>query len=57
MGEFTVFPTREAADAAGGEEEDPEGAISYLLEQQWKVPLRLIPTIASHPVPWVAGIR
>jgi RND family efflux transporter MFP subunit len=37
LGELTVFTTRELADAAVGEEEESAGAISYLLEQQWKV--------------------
>ena len=38
LGEFTVFPTRALADASASEDEDPAGSISYLLEQQWKVP-------------------
>jgi cobalt-zinc-cadmium efflux system membrane fusion protein len=40
LGDFTVYTTRSAADAAAGEEEE-DGAISYLLEQQWKVPFRV----------------
>ncbi|MCB9547029.1 MAG: efflux RND transporter periplasmic adaptor subunit [Myxococcales bacterium] len=40
MGEFTVFATRAEADAAPAGEEEA-GAISYLLEQQWKVPFRV----------------
>jgi membrane fusion protein, heavy metal efflux system len=38
LGEFTVHPTRALADAAAGEDEEPTGTISYLLEQQWRVP-------------------
>jgi cobalt-zinc-cadmium efflux system membrane fusion protein len=41
MGEFTVYPTRAEADAAATEDEDPPGTISYLLEQQWRVPFRV----------------
>jgi cobalt-zinc-cadmium efflux system membrane fusion protein len=38
LGEFTVFATRALADAAASEEAEPAGTISYLLEQQWRVP-------------------
>jgi cobalt-zinc-cadmium efflux system membrane fusion protein len=41
LGELTVFSTRSRADAAAREDEDPAGTISYLLEQQWKVPFGL----------------
>ena len=46
MGESTVFPTRAEADAdAGnqdaGNQDEPAGTISYLLEQQWRVPFRV----------------
>jgi cobalt-zinc-cadmium efflux system membrane fusion protein len=37
LGEFVVFQTRAEADAAAPEEEEDPGAISYLLEQQWRV--------------------
>lgn len=37
LGEFTVYPTRALADAAAVADED-DGSISYLLEQQWRVP-------------------
>jgi cobalt-zinc-cadmium efflux system membrane fusion protein len=40
LGELTVYTTRSAADAAAGEEEE-DASISYLLEQQWRVPFRL----------------
>lgn len=42
LGEFMVFETRQQADAAGAASDSgEEGEISYLLEQQWKVPFRL----------------
>jgi RND family efflux transporter MFP subunit len=41
MGEFTVFTTRAEADAAAAEGEAAPGAISYLLEQQWRVPFQV----------------
>jgi membrane fusion protein, heavy metal efflux system len=43
MGRFTVFATRAEADAAAGDggDDEPAGAISYLLEQQWRVPFRV----------------
>ena len=41
MGEFTVFPTRAEADAAATEDDQGAAAISYLLEQQWRVPFRV----------------
>ncbi len=41
MGEFTVFSSREQANAAASTEAEPAGQISYLLEQQWRVPFRV----------------
>ena len=41
MGEFTVFSSREEANAAASTDDEPEGQISYLLEQQWRVPFRV----------------
>ena len=41
LGTLTVFPTRAAADAAAPDEAEDPGAISYLLEQQWRVPFQL----------------
>ena len=38
MGEFTVFRTVEEAESAAVEGHDEEGAISFLLEQQWQIP-------------------
>lgn len=37
LGEFVVFPSRAEANAAAPEENEAPGAISYLLEQQWRV--------------------
>lgn len=51
MGEFTVFATRAEADAAATDGEDPPGAISYLLEQQWRVPFRVEPIEARQMRP------
>jgi cobalt-zinc-cadmium efflux system membrane fusion protein len=36
LGTLTVYPTRALADAEAGDDEE-QGSISYLLEQQWKV--------------------
>lgn len=51
MGEFTVFSTREAADRATSDEAEPDGQISYLLEQQWKVPFHIEPISARNMRP------
>lgn len=48
MGEFTVYGSREAADAAAPAEVE-DGSISYLLEQQWKVPFR-VERIEARPM-------
>jgi RND family efflux transporter MFP subunit len=41
MGEFDVFPTVAAAIDSVSEEPDGGGQISYLLEQQWRVPFHV----------------
>lgn len=41
LGELIVFASRAGADAAAPEEEQDQNEISYLLEQQWKVPFRV----------------
>ena len=51
MGVFTVFGARsEAEEAAQGGDEDG-GGISYLLEQQWKIPFRVERVAARHMRP------
>lgn len=47
VGTFEVFATRAAADAAA-EDGGNEGEISYLLEQQWKVPFRIAEVTARR---------
>ncbi|MCA9564957.1 MAG: efflux RND transporter periplasmic adaptor subunit [Myxococcales bacterium] len=51
MGEFDVFPTREEADAAAPEETETAEEISYLLEQQWRVPFRVQKVVARSMRP------
>lgn len=41
LGELVVFASRADADAAAGDEDEPADGISYLLEQQWRVPFRV----------------
>ena len=41
LGEHTVYPTQQAAMADMLHEPEPEGAISYLKEQQWQVDFAL----------------
>ncbi|RAL21010.1 efflux RND transporter periplasmic adaptor subunit [Lujinxingia litoralis] len=38
LGEFVVFSSRNGANLAASEEPAAQGQISYLLEQQWRVP-------------------
>jgi RND family efflux transporter MFP subunit len=52
LGEFTVFTSRAEANAAAPEAED-DGSISYLLEQQWKVPFRIAAVQAREIRPTV----
>ena len=51
LGEFTVYASRKQADAAAKDDADPPGTISYLLEQQWKVPFRVEHVEARHMRP------
>lgn len=55
VGTFTVFPTRAAADEAADEDDEPDDAISYLLEQQWKVPFKVAPIEARPMRPSIAA--
>ena len=41
MGRFVVFETRAKADKAAKKGEEDPGEISFLLEQQWKIPFRV----------------
>ncbi len=41
MGRSNVFASRAEADAAAPEEEEASGEISFLLEQQWKIPFQI----------------
>lgn len=49
LGELTVFATRAEADAAAPEEAESPDEISYLLEQQWKVPFR-VQAVRTMPI-------
>lgn len=49
MGEFTVFSSREEANAAASSDGEPDGQISYLLEQQWRVPFR-VERVTARPM-------
>ena len=51
MGEFIVFSSREGANAAASSDAEPDGQISYLLEQQWQVPFRVEPVMARSMRP------
>lgn len=42
LGTFSVFATRAEADAAAPHDHPADGEISYLLEQQWRVPFGVV---------------